>query len=131
MYHTAIMNARHFVGWACTVLGALGFAASGCAKLISPGAMAPVFALFGLPAWTIPVVGSAEVVGVILALLPNALRRSGAGILGIVALGAFVEHESHGQYGMGIAPLLLGILVVIGVQLRTPSPSRTAASPQP
>ncbi len=130
MYHTTIVNARLLVAWACTILGGLGFAASGVAKLAAPATMAPIFALFGLPSWTIPVVGIAELIGFVLAMLPNAMRRAGAAMLGIVALGAFFEHESHGQYGMGVAPLLLGILVIVGVQLRTTSPRHVAASSQ-
>ncbi len=114
------MNARHFAGWACTLLGTIGFAAAALAKIVAPAMMAPVFTMFGLPTWTIPVVGCAELIGVALAYAPYPLRRAGAAILGVIALGAFAEHETHGQYGMGIAPLLLGILVAAGVALRSP-----------
>jgi len=122
------MNARTFVGWICSVLGALGFAGSGLTKLIAPAMMMPIFSLFGLPAWTIPTIGICEIVGVILVF--TALRRYGATILGVVAVGAFVEHATHGQLAMGAAPVLLGALVAAGVVLRTRqlamSPAATA-----
>ena len=112
------MNARTFLGWAGTLLGALGFAAAGLAKLFAPSSMRDVFVLFGLPAWTIPTIGVAELIGVVLVFTPQ--RRWGAMILAIIALGAFFEHTAHGQLGRGFAPLILGILVVGGVALRTP-----------
>jgi hypothetical protein len=117
------MTIRTIVGWTCSILGAVGFAGSGLTKLIAPAMMTPVFTTFGLPAWTIPAIGLCEIVGVVLVF--TALRRYGAAILGVVAVGAFGEHATHGQLAMGAAPLLLGALVVIGVALR----SRQTATP--
>jgi hypothetical protein len=121
------MNIRTFAGWTCSVLGALGFAGSGLTKLLAPAMMAPAFTVFGLPAWTIPTIGICEVVGVILVF--TALRRYGAAILGVIAVGAFSEHVTHGQLAMSAAPLILGALVVTGVVLRTRQPAAHAVTP--
>lgn len=125
------MNVRTFSAWALTILAALGFGGSGLMKIIAPAGTSAEFALFGLPLWLATAIGVCEVIGV--GMLFTAQRRIGAIILACVGCGAFGEHVTHGQFAMGLVPLSLAAMAVVGTALRTPgffgvrSPSTTTA----
>ena len=110
------MNGKLTSARAATIVGTLGFAAAAVVKLFKPDVMSAEFLLFGLPAWTIPAVAVLELIGVAFVYTPQ--RRAGAALLAIVGAGAVVEHVSHGQAAMAVAPFVLAALVVIGVVLQ-------------
>ena len=71
--------------WIATVLETLAMAAAGLAKFVSPDLWTSWFVGWGYPAWMRPTIGSLEILGALLLLVPAA-AIGGAGLL-IVIMG--------------------------------------------
>ncbi len=101
---------------ASTVLRALlafAFFAAGGAKLSGAEALAEQFVEFGLPPWSMTVVGALEVAGAIGLMIPK-LSRLAAGCLAALMVGAIGAHVSVGhELGQSVPATVLGLLCVV------------------
>jgi len=95
--------------WIATALLALPLLAAGLSKLLGQGGWIPLFAHWGYPAWLIPVVGIAEVLGVALLLVPR-FASAGAAMIAIVMAGAALTHATHNE-----APRVVFTCILFGL----------------
>ena len=85
---------------------------AGAQKFLARAAFEQVFEDFGLPVWSVPLVGVAEIVGAVLVLIPRTALY-GAGLIGAVMLGAV---GSHLLSGVGTAvPAFVALLMAVAV----------------
>ena len=82
--------------WIASGLLAFPLCAAGLPKLLGQGGWIGMFAHWGYPAWLVPVVGLAEVLGVALLLIPR-FASAGASIIAGVMAGAAFTHATHGE----------------------------------
>jgi hypothetical protein len=108
---------RTIAGWVLSVLASMVFLFAAFPKLTGNPMAIEGFARFGLPVWFMYGVGVAEVAGVAL-LLFTKRRLAGAGLLGVVGIGACFEHATHAQLGMAPIPLVVAAFAVAGAFLR-------------
>lgn len=88
--------------------------ASGAFKIAGVQSMADNYANWGYPAFMLFVVGAAELLGVILLLLPKTASFA-SGWLGLIMVGAITTHVMAGEWGGSIVPMVLfGLLTVVG-----------------
>jgi putative oxidoreductase len=113
----------NIIAWAVSVLLALGYVAAGLPKILGDRAMVLQFAHWGYPRWFVPVIGSVELLGSILLLVPRA-ARIGVIILAVVMAGAAYTLLSHGEGLQVLAPIAFsaGLGVVFWLRKR---PART------
>ncbi|MEM6292476.1 MAG: DoxX family protein [Myxococcota bacterium] len=108
------------------VLLAVAFVMAGGAKLAGAEPLAEQFAAFGLPAWSMTVVGALEVAGAVGLWVP-ALSRLAAGCLAALMVGAVGAHVSVGhELGQSVPAAVLGMLCVAVVLMR-PRPQQASA----
>lgn len=100
-----------------TILLTVVFFGAGLSKLIAAPKLAESFGGWGLPAWTMFVVGGLEVVGALGLWVP---RVQGLAALGLVALmiGAIVTHLRVGEIPYALVPLLLSGLTAVLAWMR-------------
>jgi putative oxidoreductase len=79
-----------------TVLG-LMMAVSGLTKVAGESHQVAMFAMVGLPTWFLALVGTFEVIGGILLLVPAA-TPIGSLILSTIMVGALWTHAAHGEW---------------------------------
>ena len=82
--------------WIATLLLSLPIFAAGLPKLLGQGGWITAFAHWGYPAWLVPVVGTVEVLGVVLLFAPR-FASIGATMIGVIMAGAAVTHAVHGE----------------------------------
>ena len=78
-----------------TLLGLWMFLA-GIQKFLAREAFEQMFADFGLPLWSVPLIGVAELAGALLVLIPRTAVY-GAGLIGAVMVGAAACHLLSGS----------------------------------
>ena len=91
-----------------TVLG-LMMAVSGLTKLAGESHQVAMFVMVGLPNWFLTLVGTFEVIGGILLLVPAA-TPIGSLILSTIMVGALWTHVAHGEW---INLLPVGVLLTL------------------
>ena len=116
--------------WIATLVLALPVLAAALSKLLGQGGWIPMFAHWGYPAWLVPVVGLAEVLGVALMLVPR-FASAGAAMIAIVMAGAAVTHATHHEAPrMVFTSILCGLALLIGwarlTRFRFPAALRVA-----
>jgi uncharacterized membrane protein YphA (DoxX/SURF4 family) len=104
-----------------TVLG-LMMAVSGLTKLAGESHQVVMFAMVGLPRWFLALVGTFEVIGGILLLVPAATPL-GSLILSTIMVGALWTHAAHGEW---IDLLPVGVLLTLFVMIFRRNQSRVA-----
>jgi outer membrane protein assembly factor BamB len=104
--------------WALSILLGALFIAAGLLKFLSP--VAPeMFAKWGYPDWFRVVIGSAEVGGGLLLLLP-ATAWLAAGALLVIMTGAALTHLANDEGVNAVTPLVLLLFVALVGYLRLP-----------
>src|SRR6266550_6760342 len=83
--------------WFGTAILALPLFAAGVPKLLGQGGWVGLFAHWGYPAWLVPLVGIAEVFGVVLLFVPR-FASIGATMIAIVMAGAATTHAMHNEW---------------------------------
>ena len=100
--------------WIATVLLSLPVFAAGLSKLLGQGGWIALFARWGYPAWLVPVVGVAEVLGVLILLVPR-FSSAGAALIAIVMAGAALTHAAHHEGPRVVfTTILFGLALLIG-----------------
>ncbi|OWK43598.1 DoxX family protein [Fimbriiglobus ruber] len=99
--------------WGASLIIGLSFALLGGAKFLLPWA-ADQLAVHGIPTWVRFPVGTAEVVGGLMFLVP-AVRLSGAGVLASVLVGGIATHVALEGVDATVVPFvgLLALIVLI------------------
>lgn len=82
--------------WLATFLLALPLFAAGLPKLLGQGGWVTAFAHWGYPGWLVPLVGTAEVVGVALMFIPR-VATIGASMIAVVMASAALTHAMHDE----------------------------------
>ncbi len=100
-----------------TLLG-LWFLLAGSQKFLSRTAFETMFADFGLPLWSVPVIGVLELFGAVLVFIPRTAMY-GAGVIIAVMIGAASCHLLTGTGSpVGALVALLMATFVAGVRFR-------------
>ena len=108
-------NTKNRIIWILTILVAMMFIGAGFAKVLASEEMVQAFALFGLPSWFRVAIGSIEIVGGILLLVPSMTGSAAFGLITIM-IGAISCHIMFTPLSEGIPALLtLGILIFISL----------------
>ncbi len=106
---------------AATVVGTLlglWFLLAGSQKFLSRAAFEDMFNDFGLPLWSVPVIGILELLGAVLVFIPRTAMY-GAGVIVTVMLGATSCHLLTGAGSpVGAIVALLMAAFVAGVRAR-------------
>jgi putative oxidoreductase len=105
-------SSRRTMSVIATVLG-LMMAVSGVTKLVGESHQVAMFAMVGLPNWFLALVGTFEVIGGILLLVP-ATTPVGSLILSTIMVGALWTHAAHGEWIklLPVSVLLTSFLMV-------------------
>lgn len=74
----------------------LWFLAAGAQKFLARPAFEEMFTDFGLPLWSVSVIGVIELIGAVLVLVPRTALY-GAGLIGVVMIGALACHLLSGS----------------------------------
>ena|SRR5689334_17455546 len=102
-------SSRMSVFPALAVLLGIVMVGGGAMKLVGQAGVATQFATFGLPACFRSLVGTFEVIGGVLLLVPST-TPAGSLILGTIMVGAAWAHAANGQYAEIVPPAVLLIL---------------------
>jgi uncharacterized membrane protein YphA (DoxX/SURF4 family) len=114
-------SANRTMSVVATVLG-LMMAVSGLTKLTGESHQVAMFAMVGLPDWFLALVGTFEVIGGILMLVPAA-TPIGSLILSTIMVGALWTHAAHGEW---INLLPVGALLTLFLLIFRRNQSRAA-----
>jgi uncharacterized membrane protein YphA (DoxX/SURF4 family) len=114
-------SANRTMSVVATVLG-LMMAVSGLTKLTGESHQVAMFAMVGLPNWFLALVGTFEVIGGILMLVPAA-TPIGSLILSTIMVGALWTHAAHGEW---INLLPVGVLLTLFLLIFRRNQSRAA-----
>jgi uncharacterized membrane protein YphA (DoxX/SURF4 family) len=114
-------SANRTMSVVATVLG-LMMAVSGLTKLAGESHQVAMFAMVGLPDWFLALVGTFEVIGGILMLVPAA-TPIGSLILSTIMVGALWTHAAHGEW---INLLPVGVLLTLFLLIFRRNQSRAA-----
>jgi uncharacterized membrane protein YphA (DoxX/SURF4 family) len=95
---------RNYITWGLTALLALAYLGSGFAMVSGVEKIVQEFALFGLPAWFRITIGSLEILGGILLLLPAFTGAASFG-LSILMIGGFACHVMFTSPIQALPPL--------------------------
>lgn len=124
----AASRARVVCAWVLSVLLALMFFAAGLPKLLMVQAWVQKFVHWGYPGWFLPVIGSFEVAGATLLLIPK-LVRYGALLLAAVMLGAAYTHIRGSEGLQVLRPFICLVCLGLLVWLRTVAGRRGGEEP--
>jgi len=100
------------------VLGLL-MAGSGLAKLAGESHGVAMFALMGLPNWFLALVGTFELIGGILLMVPAA-TPVGSLILSTIMVGALWAHTAHSEW-IQLLPVAVLLILLLTIFRRTQS----------
>jgi len=105
--------------WTITVFLALEFVLAGGGKFFPGpgGTWRREFIGWGLPAWSVPIVGAVEVGGALLLLIPRFAAVGGA-VLATTMVGAAGTHALHGEWNRFVFTLILCVLSLIVARAR-------------
>ncbi len=99
------MRTRHIAVAFAVLLGAV-MTGSGAMKLIGQPGQVAAFSALGLPAWFRLLVGTFEVLGGLLLVVPATLP-AGSLILSTILVGALWAHVAHGDWGHAVPVVIL------------------------
>ena len=105
--------------WVLSVVLSLAFILAALPKLLGTQAWVVKFARWGYPNWFPFAIGSLELLGAILLLIPG-VAKYGASLLGVVMLGAAYTHLANGEGLQVLRPVIVLLLLGITVWLRRP-----------
>jgi len=105
--------------WVFTIALAAGMGYSGVAKFLDPEGWGSRFEIFGVSSNLLMVTACAEIIAVILLLIPKTASY-GAGMIAIIMSVAVWAHFSSGVGDPSTAMAYLGVAVVLGI-VRIPS----------
>jgi uncharacterized membrane protein YphA (DoxX/SURF4 family) len=97
--------------WTVSILLGVMYLFGGLMKLIKGDEVKPMFVHYGYAAWFATFIGTCESLGGIGLLIPRLAGLAAAG-LSIIMVGAFFTHELHHEYGHGLIPLVLCVLLI-------------------
>ena len=106
--------------WSLTVLLAGLFIFVGILKLTAAAPMVAQFTKFGLPSWSRPLVGVAEIVGAGLLIVPRTVTV-GAAVLGVLMAGCAILHFTSGEASKSLPAIILIALLAIASYVRRPA----------
>ena len=112
------LKIRTLSSWLLATVLCLSFLASGYPKIAAGARMVERFAAWGYPAWFCTLVGSAEIAGAVLVLIP-ALASYGAIVIAAVMAGAIFTHLTTGIGSPAFAAAYL-VLALLLAWLRYP-----------
>ena len=101
---------RNYVTWTLTILAALAYLGAGYAKVSGQEMMVQGFTTYGLPDWFRIAIGTLELVGAVLLLIPAFTGMASFG-LSLIMLGALACHVMFPPMAAGIGPLVLFIIL--------------------
>lgn len=110
-------KSRNYITWALTLLLALAYAFFGYAKISGQAMMVQGFAEYGLPDWFRMTIGSMEIIGAVLLLIPATTGMAAFG-LSIIMVGAFACHMMFPPAIAGIGPAVLFVILVYVILTR-------------
>ena len=105
--------------WVLSVLLTLPFILAALPKLLGTQVWVVKFARWGYPNWFPFAIGSLELLGAILLLIPR-VAKYGASILGVVMVGAAYTHLANREGLQVLRPIIFLMLLGITVWLRRP-----------
>ena len=108
---------RKIVLWVMSILLGAMFVFSGTIKLLHPEMAKPMFVQYGYAAWFATFIGVSEVLGAIGLLIPRLAGLAASG-LAIIMVGAVYTHFSHKEYGHGMIPVVLLLLLIMVAHAR-------------
>ncbi|HYM25712.1 MAG TPA: DoxX family protein [Vicinamibacterales bacterium] len=103
--------------WTLTILVAAEFCLAGTAKFGAASRWVAMFARWGYPDWSRPLIGAAEVVCG-LALVAPRTRKWACAALACIMVGATVTLLVHGENSHAVAPVVL--FGLLGLLARVP-----------
>ena len=118
---------KHRVAKGLTLVLALAFLVLGSIQVWSPRQDVFNLARLGFPAWTVSMIGLAELGGGVLLIIPSTVAV-GANGLGMIMAGAVLAHLNHDENKTAILPLVLLTFLNIVAYVRTFGPSSTAST---
>lgn len=113
--------------WVLTVFEVLTMGLAGATKFMNAEMWQGHFASWGYPVWLTSVVGVAELVGVVLLLVPGTALRAAGGLIVIMigALGTVLVFRSElGWFGPTLHLGLLSAIVWLRLRLMRPSAAK-------
>ena len=105
--------------WVLSVLLTLAFTIAALPKLLGAQVWVVKFARWGYPNWFPFAIGSLELLGGILLLIPR-VAKYGASILGVVMVGAAYTHLANSEGLQVLRPIIFVMLLGLTVWLRRP-----------
>jgi putative oxidoreductase len=105
--------------WVLSVLLTLAFMIAALPKLIGAQVWIGKFIKWGYPNWFPLAIGSLELLGGILLLIPR-LAIYGASVLGVIMVGATYTHLANGEGLQVLRPLIVLMFLGVAVWLRRP-----------
>lgn len=109
--------------WVLTVFEVLTMGLAGATKFMNADMWQGHFSSWGYPVWLISVVGVAELVGVVLLLVPRTALGAAGGLI-VIMIGALgtvlVFHSELGWFGPTLHLGLLSAIVWLRLRLRRP-----------
>ena len=108
-------KARNIITWIITLMLALMFIGAGFAKVSMMQDMVQSFTLFGLPVWFMYVIGSLEIIGGLMLLVPATTGTAAFGLT-IIMVGAIGCHLMFTPASQGI-PAFMALTMLIYLAL--------------
>ena len=106
-------------GWVLSVLLTTAFMLAALPKLLGAQVWIVKFMKWGYPKWFPIAIGSLELLGGILLLIPR-VATYGACVLGVIMVGAAYTHLANGEGLQVLRPVIIFILLGIALWLRRP-----------
>ncbi|SRR6266481_6376725 len=103
--------------WTISILLGAMFVFTGLAKLMQLDNAKVMFVHYGYPPWFAVLIGISEVLGGIGLLVPRLAAIAAIGI-SIIMAGATYTHFTHQQYGYGLIPIVLILLLIMVARMR-------------
>ena len=113
-------------GWVLSVLLTIAFMLAALPKLIGAQVWIVKFMKWGYPKWFPIAIGSLELLGGILLLIPR-VATYGACVLGVIMVGAAYTHLANGEGLQVLRPVIVLMLLGIVIWLRR---SKRANAPE-
>ena len=111
---------RNGSAWVLSVLLTLAFMIAALPKLLGAQAWIVKFINWGYPSWFPFAIGSLELLGGALLLIPR-LARYGAIVLGVIMVGAAYTHLANGEGLQVLRPVIVLMLLGTVFWLRKPN----------
>jgi putative oxidoreductase len=103
-------KSQNYVTWGLTIILALAFLGAGFAKVTGQDSMVQAFTDFGLPGWFRITIGTLEIFGAVLLVVPASTGTSSFG-LSILMVGGIACHVMYTPLADGIPALVFFIIL--------------------